>query len=79
MHSSTPQSHASMLATINADLDKIAPKFEVQPDQIQILQTPAQFYDTLKVSSLISSPTHKYIHSVPFRFQDRFVVFMFPA
>jgi hypothetical protein len=45
-----------MLATINADLDKIAPKFEVQPDQIQILQTPAQFYDTLKVSSLISPP-----------------------
>lgn len=38
-----------MLATITTDLDKIAPRFEVQPDQIQILQSPAEFYETLKV------------------------------
>lgn len=56
----TPQSHASMLATINTDLDKIAPKFEVQPEQIQILKTPAQFYETLKVSSLIFSQSYIY-------------------
>lgn len=53
-----------MLATITTDLDKIAPRFEIQPDQIEILQTPAEFYQTLKVG-----------HSSPFRsisriFQD---------
>jgi CDP-diacylglycerol--glycerol-3-phosphate 3-phosphatidyltransferase len=49
MASSTPQSQASMLATITTDLDKIAPRFEVQPEQIQIIQTPTEFYETLKV------------------------------
>jgi hypothetical protein len=49
MASSTPQSQASMLATITTDLDKIAPRFEIQPEQIQIIQTPAEFYETLKV------------------------------
>ncbi|KAF2446551.1 hypothetical protein P171DRAFT_430683 [Karstenula rhodostoma CBS 690.94] len=48
MSSSTPQSQASMLATITTDLDKIAPRFEVQPEQIEILKTPSEFYDTLK-------------------------------
>ncbi|KAF1839040.1 phosphatidylglycerophosphate synthase [Decorospora gaudefroyi] len=44
----TPQSQASMLATITTDLDKIAPRFEIEPEQIQIIQTPAEFYETLK-------------------------------
>ncbi|KAF2844371.1 CDP-diacylglycerol-glycerol-3-phosphate 3-phosphatidyltransferas-like protein [Plenodomus tracheiphilus IPT5] len=48
MASATPQSQASMLATITTDLDKIAPKFEIQPDQLQILQTPTEFYETLR-------------------------------
>ncbi|KAF2750246.1 CDP-diacylglycerol-glycerol-3-phosphate 3-phosphatidyltransferas-like protein [Sporormia fimetaria CBS 119925] len=47
-----PQSQASMLATITTDLDKIAPRFEVQPDQIEILQTPTEFYETLKAKIL---------------------------
>lgn len=51
MASSIPQSQASMLATVTTDLDKIAPRFEVQPDQITIIQTPAEFYETLKVGS----------------------------
>lgn len=51
MASAATQSQASMLATISTDLDKIAPKFEVQPDQITIIQTPAEFYATLKVGS----------------------------
>lgn len=38
-----------MLATITTELDKIAPRFELQPDQITIIQTPTQFYETLKV------------------------------
>jgi hypothetical protein len=49
-----PQSQASMLATITTDLDKIAPRFEVQPEQITIIRTPAEFYETLKVGSLCS-------------------------
>jgi CDP-diacylglycerol--glycerol-3-phosphate 3-phosphatidyltransferase len=49
MASSIPQSQASMLATITSDLDKIAPRFEMQPEQITIIQSPAEFYATLKV------------------------------
>lgn len=49
MASSALQSQASMLATITTDLDKIAPRFEMQPDQITVIQTPAEFYETLKV------------------------------
>jgi hypothetical protein len=45
-----------MLATITTDLDKIAPRFEIQPDQIQIIQTPAEFYETLKVGCLPHAP-----------------------
>lgn len=48
---STPQSQASMLATITTDLDKIAPRFEIEPEQIQILKSPTEFYETLKVSN----------------------------
>ncbi|CAO2649538.1 Nn.00g069230.m01.CDS01 [Neocucurbitaria sp. VM-36] len=48
MASTVPQSQASMLATITTDLDKIAPSFEIQPEQIQIIKTPAEFYETLK-------------------------------
>ncbi|KAF1972224.1 hypothetical protein BU23DRAFT_555259 [Bimuria novae-zelandiae CBS 107.79] len=48
MGSSAPQSHASMLATVTTDLDKIAPRFELQPEQIEILKSPAEFYETLK-------------------------------
>jgi CDP-diacylglycerol--glycerol-3-phosphate 3-phosphatidyltransferase len=55
MASSTPQSQASMLATITIDLDKIAPRFEIQPDQITIIQTPSEFYETLKVGLQIPS------------------------
>jgi hypothetical protein len=74
MSSSTPHLHASMLATINTDLDQIAPKFEVQPDQIRILKTPAEFYETLKVGLfhvLFNIPSlltfFSYIfHSLPF-------------
>jgi hypothetical protein len=52
MASSTPQNQASMLATITTDLDKIAPRFELQPDQITIIQTPTEFYETLKVGAI---------------------------
>lgn len=46
-----------MLATITTDLDKIAPRFEMQPDQIHIIQSPSEFYETLKVSLTIFNQT----------------------
>jgi hypothetical protein len=55
MASSTPPSHASMLTAITSDLDKLAPKFEIDPDQITIIQTPAEFYETLKVGLALFS------------------------
>jgi hypothetical protein len=42
-----------MLATITTDLDKIAPRFELRPEQITIIQTPAEFYETLKVGDFV--------------------------
>ena len=45
-HSSPP---ASMLGAFTNELDKIAPKFEIHGSQIQVLRTPAEFYETLKV------------------------------
>ncbi|EUC42889.1 hypothetical protein COCMIDRAFT_7613 [Bipolaris oryzae ATCC 44560] len=52
-----PQSQAAILATITSDLDKIAPRFEMQPERIQIIQTPAEFYQTLK--DKISKAQHR--------------------
>jgi hypothetical protein len=40
-----------MLGAFTSELDKIAPKFEIQGSQIQILRTPSEFYETLKVGS----------------------------
>jgi hypothetical protein len=65
MASSTPQSQASMLATITTDLDKIAPRFELQPDQITIIQTPAAFYETLKVGHQLFKFIFDVLHAIP--------------
>ncbi|KAK7728085.1 CDP-diacylglycerol--glycerol-3-phosphate 3-phosphatidyltransferase [Botryosphaeria dothidea] len=37
-----------MLASLTSELDRLSPRFEVQPQQIEILKTPAEFYETLK-------------------------------
>ncbi|PSR85797.1 hypothetical protein BD289DRAFT_367981 [Coniella lustricola] len=37
-----------MLAPFISELDKIAPSFPIHGSQVEILQTPADFYDTLK-------------------------------
>ena len=42
---------ASMLGAFTNELDKIAPKFKIHGSQIQILRSPAEFYDTLKVGA----------------------------
>jgi hypothetical protein len=50
-------SPASMLAAFTNELDRIAPRFDIQGSQIQILQAPADFYNTLKV---YTGPTKQY-------------------
>jgi hypothetical protein len=51
---SPPASSFSILGSVTSELDKISPRFEVDPSRIQILQSPSEFYETLKVSLLFS-------------------------
>ncbi|TGZ83172.1 hypothetical protein EX30DRAFT_339383 [Ascodesmis nigricans] len=41
-------SKASALGLLTAELDKIAPRFEVDANSIRIIRTPSDFYSTLK-------------------------------
>jgi hypothetical protein len=45
---SAPMSSAGMLAPFTAELDRIAPSFKINGSQIRVLQSPAEFYETLK-------------------------------
>ncbi|PSS10692.1 hypothetical protein M430DRAFT_36942 [Amorphotheca resinae ATCC 22711] len=45
-------SQASILGTFTTELDRIAPRFEIQGSQIQILRSPSEFYETLKAKIL---------------------------
>lgn len=40
---------SSPIGSLTVELDRIAPKFKVQASNIQILNSPAAFYETLKV------------------------------
>ena len=42
-----------VLGSITNELDRLGPRFEVDGSQIQILSTPGEFYDTLKVGELL--------------------------
>ena len=42
------QSPESVLGTLTTELDKLAPRFEVNGNQIHIIRTPKDFYETLK-------------------------------
>lgn len=46
---SSPASSAAMLTPFVNELDKIAPSFKINGSQIQIIKTPADFYEILKV------------------------------
>lgn len=48
--STAAPSSASPLGTITVELDRVAPRFEVPASKITILDSPASFYTTLKVS-----------------------------
>lgn len=39
---------AGVLSPLTGELDRIAPSFDLQGDQIEVLQTPSEFYETLK-------------------------------
>ncbi len=45
-----------MLAPFVTELDKLAPSIDLQGDQIQVLKTPSDFYETLKVRNMAISP-----------------------
>lgn len=47
-HSTVP-SAASPLGSITTELDRISPCFEISAEKIEILDSPASFYSTLKV------------------------------
>ncbi|KAH0537380.1 hypothetical protein FGG08_005822 [Glutinoglossum americanum] len=44
-----------MLGGLTSELDRIAPRFDIHASQVRILQTPTEFYDTLKVSAIRQS------------------------
>jgi hypothetical protein len=44
-----PTSTPSPLGSITVELDRIAPRFEIPASQVTILDSPAEFYSTLKV------------------------------
>ena len=46
-HGSAPMSHP--LVGVASQLDQVAPRFEIDPDKIEILDSPTAFYETLKV------------------------------
>jgi hypothetical protein len=50
---SPPPSSFSVLGSVTSELDKLSPRFEIQPSQIQILKSPNEFYETLKVRLII--------------------------
>jgi CDP-diacylglycerol--glycerol-3-phosphate 3-phosphatidyltransferase len=45
----------SPLGGITVELDRIAPRFEISASQVTILNSPAQFYSTLKVRDPVGS------------------------
>ena len=47
--SESPVPTAHPLVGVTSQFDHVAPKFEIQPSQIEILNSPTAFYETLKV------------------------------
>lgn len=50
---STPSSvnAPAPIRALTDELDRLAPRFDVEASQIKILETPSEFYETLKVRS----------------------------
>ena len=47
--SSSGSSSVGMLAPFVSELDQMAPSFDLKGEQIRIIKTPTDFYETLKV------------------------------
>ena len=47
-HSTTAPLHASPLSALTKDLDRLAPRLDIDPGQVEILNGPADFYEALK-------------------------------
>lgn len=47
----TAAAKAHPLAGVASQLDNVAPRFEIDPAQIDIIDSPAAFYEVLKVTS----------------------------
>lgn len=71
--SATPQATTSPLGSISVELDRIAPRFEVPASQIRILDSPAAFFDTLKVSyiKLDKMPSYIRLNHILYRRKSR--------
>lgn len=52
--SSSSGSSAGVIAPFVNELDRMAPSFDLRGDQISIIKTPADFYETLKVREIPS-------------------------
>ena len=52
---SPPSSAASPLAIITNELDKLSTRYEIPSDAVEILSSPADFYETLKVMEFFTS------------------------
>lgn len=51
--SASPQSPTTNpFVGLTTELDRIAPRFDIEASQIDVLDSPSSFYETLKVSSL---------------------------
>lgn len=56
----TSTSSAGMLAPFTNELDRLAPSFKINGSQIQIIKSPTDFYETLKVLTyLYVAPQHE--------------------
>ena len=44
-----PAPVGEVLGGFTEELDRIAPRFDIKGEQIRVLRTPAEFYETLKV------------------------------
>ncbi len=60
---SLPSSNLSILGSLTNELDRIAPRFEIQGSQIQVLRSPNEFYETLKVK-ILQAKTHIYLSTL---------------
>lgn len=45
----------SLLAALTTELDKLAPRFEIDPKAITVIRTPTEFYETIKAKILTAN------------------------